>query len=86
MPAVSVLATTSTQIVPESFYRTLVLITNSDATANLHIAFGSTASTNEGFISPLGNMTLTGERCKCAINGISSSGTITAKYSVLNAG
>ena len=62
------------------------MITNADASANLHISFGGTASTNEGFVSPLGNLTVTGERCKCAINGLSSSGTITAKYSALNAG
>lgn len=86
MPAVNVSDSTSTLIVAENYNRTLVLITNTDDTDYLHIAFGAAATTNEGFIAPLGNMTLTGERCKCAINGISSSGTIVAKYSMLNAG
>lgn len=83
MPAVVVSATVSTEIVAEDFKRSLVLLTNSDSTANLHISFGIVATTSDAFISPLGNMTVTGDMCKCAINGLSSSGSITAKYSKL---
>lgn len=86
MPAVSVSATTSTEIVPVDYTRTLVVITNADATANLHINFGVSASTNEAYIAPGGNMTIGDSRCKAAINGLSSVGTITAKYSKLSAG
>lgn len=86
MPAVSVSAASSTIIVPVDYNRTLVVVTNADASANLHINFGAAASTDEAFIGPLGNMTIGDSRCKAAINGISSSGTITAKYSTLSAG
>lgn len=86
MPAVSVSAVTSTEIVPVDYSRTLVVVTNSDATANLHINFGASATTNEAYISPGGNMTIGDSRCKAAINGLSSSGTITVKYSKLSAG
>ena len=86
MPAVSVSAVTSTEIVPVDYNRTLVVITNADTVSNLHINFGAAASANEAFIGPLGNMTLGDSRCKAAINGLSSSGTITAKYSNLSAG
>ena len=86
MPAVSVSATTSTEIVPVDYTRTLVVITNSDNAANIHIAFGVDATTNDAYIAPGGNMTIGDSRCKAAINGISSSGTVTAKYSKLSAG
>lgn len=87
MPAVNVSAVTSTEIVPENYNRTLLALTNSDSSANLHITFGTTASTDDAFIPPLGNMTISGDtRCRCAINGISSSGTIVAKYSQLAMG
>jgi hypothetical protein len=86
MPAVSVSASVSTEIVPIDYSRTLVVITNADTSANIHIAFGISATTNDAYIAPGGNMTIGDSRCKCAINGISSSGTITAKYSKLSAG
>lgn len=86
MPAVSVLATTSTEIVPVDYNRTLVVITNADSSANCHINFGAAASTNEAYLAPGGNMTIGDSRCKAAINGLSSSGTITVKYSKLSAG
>ena len=86
MPAISVSPTTSTEIVAVDYNRTLVVITNADSSANLHINFGAAASTDEAFIGPLGNMTIGDSRCKAAINGLSSSGTITAKYSKLSAG
>lgn len=86
MPAVSVLATTSTEIVPVDYQRRLVLITNSDATAKCHIAFGTAATTNDAYIAAGGNMTLTGDVYKGAINGLSSSGTITVNYSKSSAG
>lgn len=88
MPSVSVSAVTSTTIVAADYYRTLVVITNSEASggANLHISFGGTATTNDAYISPGGNMTIGDDRVKCAINGLSSSGTITAKYSKLSPG
>lgn len=86
MPAVSVSAVTSTEIVPVDYNRTLVVITNSDSTANCHINFGAAATTNEAYIAPGGNMTIGDSRCKAAINGLSSSGTITVKYSKLSAG
>lgn len=86
MPAVTVSATTSTEIVPVDYSRTLVVITNADTAANLHINFGASASTNEAYIAPGGNMTIGDSRCKAAINGLSSSGSITAKYSKLSAG
>lgn len=86
MPSVSVSATTSTEIVPVDYYRTLVVITNSDASANCYINFGAAATSNEAYIAPGGNMTIGDSRCKAAINGLSSSGTITVKYSKLSAG
>lgn len=86
MPAVNVSAVTSTEIVPIDYSRTLVVITNADTAANIHIAFGVAATTNDAYISPGGNMTIGDSRCKTAINGISSSGTIVAKYSKLSAG
>jgi len=84
MPAVTVSSSTSTEIVPVDYARSIVVITNDDGSANLHISFGGTASTNEAYISPKGNMTVADERVKCAINGLSSSGSITAKYSTLS--
>jgi hypothetical protein len=86
MPAVSVSASVSTEIVPVDYARTLVVITNSDTAANIHIAFGIAATTNDAYIAPGGNMTIGDSRCKAAINGLSSSGTVTAKYSKLSAG
>jgi hypothetical protein len=86
MPAVTVLAASSTEIVPEDYARTLVVVANADASANIHIAFGVAATTNDAYIAPGGNMTIDEPRCKCAINGISSSGNITAKYSKLSLG
>ena len=84
MPAVTVSSSTSTEIVPVDYYRSIVVVTNSDSAINIHIAFGVSATTNDAFISPLGNMTLTGERAKCAINGIGASGSPVAKYSKLS--
>lgn len=86
MPAVTISAVTSTEIVPIDYNRTLVVITNADASANLHINFGADATTNEAYIAAGGNMTIGDSRCKAAINGLSSSGSITAKYSKLSAG
>lgn len=85
MPAVSVSAVSSTEIVAADGIRNCVVITNPDTAANCHIAFGSAATTNDAFIAPGGNMTLAGDRIwKGAINGLSSSGTITIKYSKAN--
>ena len=87
MPAVSVLDSASTEIVAVDYYRNIVLITNSHATSKLHIAFGAAATTNDAYIPAGGNMTLAGDRIfKGAINGISSSGTITANYSKVSPG
>lgn len=88
MPAVSVSAVTSTQIVAADYDRSILVITNTDGSANLHINFGATASTNESYIPPGGNMTISvpDNRVKCAVNGLSSSGTITAKYSKFSPG
>lgn len=81
MPAVSVGAT-STSIVAANYNRRLLLISNTDSTNNVHLSFGTTsATTNEGYIPAGGNLTLTGDACKSAVNGIASSGTITVKYS-----
>lgn len=62
------------------------MVTNADSAANCHIAFGAAATTNDAYIAPGGNMTIGDSRCKAAINGISSSGSITVKYSKLSAG
>lgn len=87
MPAVSVLDSVSTEILAADYQRTIAVITNSHATSNLHISLGGTATTNDAYISPNGNMTIAGDRIfKGAINGISSSGTITAKYSKVSPG
>ena len=87
MAAVNVSATVSTEIVGADYQRTLILITNTHATSNLHIAFGEAATTGHAYITAGGNMTLAGDRiAKCAINGFSSSGTIVANYSKLSAG
>jgi len=86
MPAVNVLDSASTEIVSVDYNRTLVVLTNTDATAKCHIAFGEAATTNEAYISAGGNMTIGDSRAKAAINGISSSGTIVVKYSKLSAG
>ena len=88
MPSVSVSAVTSTEIVPADYYRKLVVITNAEASggANLHFSFGGVATTNDAYISPGGNMTIGDDRVKRAINGLSSSGTITAKYTKLSPG
>lgn len=82
MPAVNVSPTTSTTIVAADYKRTMLVITNADSVANIHLSFGGTATTNDAFIPPQGNMTIAGDRIwKGAINGISSSGTVIAKYS-----
>lgn len=87
MPSVSVSAVTSTQIVAPDYNRILIVITNSDATAKCHINFGGTATTNDAYIGPGGNMTIAGDHLWMgAINGISSSGTITVKYSSASPG
>jgi len=86
MPAVSVTSSASTEIVPANYQRTLLLITNSDSSALLHIAFGEPATTSHAYISPGGNMTIGDSRCRAAINGIASTGTLSAKYSELDAG
>lgn len=82
MPAVSVSAVTSTMIVDANYSRTALVISNSDSSANCHIGFGVTVTTNDAYIPPGGNMTLAGERIFLGkINGLSSSGSITVKYS-----
>lgn len=86
MPSVNVSTSVSTEIVPVDYKRTLVVISNADSAANLHIAFGVDATTDDAYIAPGGNMTIGAERVKVAINGISSSGTIVAKYSKLSMG
>ena len=86
MPAVSVSSASSTEIVPVDYYRTLVVITNSDSAINIHIAFGEPATTSHAYISPGGNMTIGDSRCRSAINGIGASGTPVAKFSKLSAG
>lgn len=88
MPAVNVSATTSTEIVPVDYTRTLVVLTNTDATAKCYINFGAAATSGEAYIAAGGNMTISAgdSRCRCAINGLSSSGTITVNYSKLSAG
>ena len=87
MAAVTVPDSASTQIVPANYQRTALLITNTHVSSNLHVAFGENATTNHAYIPPAGNMTFAGDRiAKCTINGISSSGNITVKYSQLAAG
>jgi hypothetical protein len=86
MPAVNVLDSASTEIVPVDYNRTLVVITNTDGSAKCHVSFGEDATTSHAYIGPGGNMTIGDSRCKSAINGISSSGTLVAKYSKLSAG
>jgi len=88
MPAVSVSSSTSTEIVPVDYTRTLVVLTNTDASANCYINFGAAATSGEAYIGPGGNMTISAgdSRCRCAINGLSSSGTITINYSKLSVG
>lgn len=87
MPAVTVSATTSTEIVPADYSRVLVVITNTHATSKLYVAFGSDATANDAYIAAGGNMTLAGDRIfKGAINGLSSSGNLTAQYSKSSAG
>lgn len=86
MPAVSVSSVNSTQIVPADYDRTLLVITNTDLSAKCHINFASAASTSEAYIAPGGSLTIGEGRCKTAINGLSSSGTITINYSNLSAG
>lgn len=88
MPAVTVSAVTSTEIVPVDYSRTVVIITNTAASggANLHLNFGAAATTDEAYLAPGGTLTIGDSRCKSAINGLSSSGNLTAKYSKLSAG
>lgn len=81
MPSVSVSAVTSTEIVPADGTRDMVVISNTDATAKLYVAFGIVANSSAAYIPAGGNMTISGVRWKGAINGLSSSGTITANYS-----
>lgn len=86
MPAVSI-TTNSAELIPVNYNRTALMITNSDSTNNLHVVFGGTATTNDAYIPPGGNMTLAGDRIwKGAINAIASAGTITAKYSEASPG
>jgi len=87
MPAVSVSAVTSTEIVPIDYNRTVLVISNTDASAKCHLSFGGTATTNDAYIPAGGNLTLAGDRIfKGAINGLSSSGTITVNYSKASPG
>jgi len=87
MASVTVPDSASTVIVAENFQRTLLLITNTHSSSNLHISFGEDATTDHAFIPPNGNMSLAGDRIpKCAVKGISSSGNITAKYTHLAPG
>lgn len=81
MPAVSIDGTGGT-IVSENYSRLGIIISNSHATSNLHLTFdGTTATTNEAYIPPGGSLSVSDYRMKHKINGISSSGTITVKYS-----
>ena len=87
MALVTVPDDASTQIVAADYQRTVLVISNSHATSNLYIAFGEDATDEHAFIPALGNMTLAGDRIpKCLINGLSSSGNISALYSQLSAG
>jgi len=87
MPAISVSAVTSTQIAPADYDRSLIVITNTDSAAKCYINFGGTASSGDAYISPGGNMTIAGDGLwKGAINGLSSSGTITVNYSKASPG
>ena len=87
MPAVTVSATTSTEIVPASINRVMVAIKNTSTSADLHLSFGGTATTNDYFLSPGESFIDSPNRpMKVAINGLSSSGNLTAKYSQLLTG
>lgn len=87
MPAVTIQSSGSTPLVAADYRRTLLVVTNSDSTNNLHINFGGTATTNDAFIAPGGNMTLAGDRIwHGAINAIASAATIVAKYSSASPG
>lgn len=87
MAAVTVSAVTSTEIVAADYQRTVLVISNSHATSNLHIAFGEDATDEHAYIPAQGNMTLAGDRiAKCVINGLSSAGNLEAFYSQLSAG
>ena len=87
MPAVSVSPSVSTVIVPADGLRTILVITNTDETNNCYINFGGTATVDDAFIPAGGNMTIAGDRIwKGSINGLSSSGTITIKYSKASPG
>jgi len=87
VPAVTVSPTDSTVIVAADYNRTALVISNADSSANCHISFGGVATTNDAYIAPGGNMTLAGDRIwKGAINGLSSSGSITIKYSSASPG
>lgn len=87
MPAVTIQSSGSTPLVSADYNRTLLVITNSDGTNNLHINFGGTATTSDAYISPGGNLTLAGDRIWYgAINAIASASTIVAKYSSASPG
>ena len=87
MPAVTIQSSGSTLLVAADYNRGTLLVTNSDTTNNLHVNFGGTATTNDGYIPPGGNMTLAGRDVyKGAINAIASASTIVAKYSASSPG
>ena len=86
MPAINVSAVTSTEIVPADYNRLLIAIVNTHATSLLYINFGAIATTDEVYVPPGGNISIGDSRAKCSINGLSSSGTIVAKYSQLSPG
>lgn len=81
MPAVTIPDTGSTTLLAANYERKTLLISHSAGTGLLHIAFGETATTNHSFIRQGGTLTLSERVFKGAINAISSSGNITAKYS-----
>jgi len=87
MPAITVSDATSTEIVSANYQRTVLVITNTHSSSNLYVAFGEDATSDHAYIPPTGNMTLAGDRIpKSTVNGLSSSGDITANYSQLAAG
>lgn len=81
MPSASI--TTSGGVIASANYKRIgIVINNPDTTSNLHFSFGeTTATTNDAYIVPGGTLSISDYRVKHQINGISSSTTITVKYS-----
>lgn len=81
MPSASITSSGGT-IVSANYKRIGIIINNTDTTSNLHFSFGETAATtNDAYIVPGGTLSISDYRIKHKINGISSSTTITVKYS-----